>query len=511
MNQRSPHRILSLVLAVIGVHAVLRAQETPDAEPRPPHVVLILADDLGWGDVRALAPDSELPTPNLDRLAREGMTFSDAHSPSAVCTPTRYGLLTGRYAWRGKLQRGVLGGYSPALIEPNRLTIASVLRAQGYRTAAVGKWHLGMGLPLQREDANTGAWTGDPGIDFGGVITDGPTTRGFDTYFGVTGSLDMPPYVFVRNDHFVALPKLTQQHLPFPRFIREGPRSADFVVEAALDDLTSEAVGTIKMAAARQDRLLLYFPLTAPHKPTWPHPRFAGKTELGPYGDLVMQVDATVGRVLDALDETGLAGETLVVVTSDNGSYMRALPSDAEADHVDDASKQAYRVDRHRANGPFRGTKADVWEAGHRVPMLVRWPDQVAANSRCDATVCLTDWMATLAAITGATLPRDAGEDSASLVGLLRGTATARGAPVIHHSAAGMFAIRDGRWKLVLGNGSGGRAQPKGKPFGQPYALFDLQADPSETEDLADRHPDVVRDLTTAFERMRKAGRSVER
>ncbi|MCA9056114.1 MAG: arylsulfatase, partial [Planctomycetaceae bacterium] len=455
---------------------------------------------------------STIPTPYIDRIAAEGMTFLDGHSPSAVCTPTRYGLLTGRYCWRTRLTSGVLGGYSPPLIEPDRDTIADMLSAAGYRTGAVGKWHLGMALPMRMgQDQDDRKWDGDPGVDFAGVISDSPIHHGFDSYFGVCASLDMAPYVFVRDDRFTMTPSQQQAAVKFPHFIRSGPRANDFVIDEVLDRLTREAVQFIEAAATDERPYFLYLPLTAPHKPTQPHERFRGRTELSEYGDFVVQVDWTVGEVLAALDRTGKTGETLLVYTSDNGSYMHRYDDSSRPDHVDDASIQGFRADRHRANGPFRGTKADIWEAGHHVPLLVRWPSEVRPGTKCSEPVCLTDLYATFAEVLNAQLTDSQAEDSLSLLGLLHGSDTSRGAPVVHHSAAGMFAIRDGRWKLILGNGSGGRETPKGRPFEQPYQLFDLESDPGETHDLASMHPEIVKRLTAALEGIRENGRSVDR
>lgn len=476
-----------------------------------PNIVLILADDMGFGDVHALNPKSQISTPNLDRLAADGMAFTDGHSPSAVCTPTRYGLLTGRYAWRTCLKRGVLGGYSPPLIDPDRSTIATMLKANGYHTGAIGKWHLGMSLPMKQPDADASVWQGDPGVDFAGVITDSPIHHGFDYYFGVAASLDMAPYVFVRNDRFTMMPTLQQPAVPFPHFIRAGPRAEDFIVDQVLDRLTKEAVGFIDRAAKGEQPFFLYLPLTAPHKPTQPHERFRGKTKLSEYGDFVVQVDWTVGQVLAAIDEAGVADKTVVVYTSDNGSYMYRYDDRARLDHMDDSSIQGYRADRHRANGPFRGTKADIWEAGHHVPLFVRWPGQVEPGSKCDTTVCLTDYYATFADIVGAKLDDTAAEDSCSLLPMLRGEGINRAAPVIHHSANGMFAIRAGKWKLVLGNGSGGRENPRGKPFAEPYQLFDISTDIGERTDVAAQHPEIVEQLTRICNEIRDNGRSVQR
>jgi arylsulfatase A len=479
-----------LLVAVPGVTAVGAAT---------PNVVIVMADDMGYGDVHALNARSAIPTPNLDRLAAEGMAFTDAHTPSSVCTPTRYGLLTGRYAWRGQLKRGVLVGYDEPLIEPRRATLGSFLQGHGYRTAVVGKWHLGLGFVR-------GASLED--IDYSRGLTDGPHTRGFDFSFVIPASLDFPPYVYIRNGQITRFTAL-QSSQDFPAFLRHGPVGFDLRFEDALDDLLGEAVGFLRTRGGRDEPFLLYFALTAPHKPVLPARRFVGTTALGPYGDFIVQVDWTVGQVLKTLDGLGLAEDTLVLYTSDNGSFMfRHEDPDAD-DHVADPRVQAYHPAHHTPNAQWRGTKADIWEGGHRVPLFVRWPGVVAPGSRSRATVCLTDVFATLAEIVGADLPEDAAEDSISLLPLLRGEGdTYERPPVVHHSVAGMFAIRDGRWKLVAGNGSGGRERPRGEPFGRPYRLYDLEADPSETRDLRDAHPDVARRLEEELEQLRARGRS---
>lgn len=486
----------------------LTATTLASDEPKQPNIVVILADDMGYGDVQALNKNSSIPTPNLNQLAAAGMTFTDAHSPSAVCTPTRYGLLTGRYCWRSRLKRGVLGGYSEPLLEEGRSTVADMLKRQGYTTGAVGKWHLGMALPKTGDKINTAKWDGDPGIDFGGVITNSPVHHGFDSYFGVSASLDMAPYVYVRNDRFTMLPTLQQAAEKFPHFIRKGPRSEDFVVADVLDKLTKEAVSFIDTASAKDAPYFLYMPLTGPHKPAQPHERFRGKTGLKEYGDFVHQVDWTVGKVMAAIQSSKEADNTLVIYTSDNGSYMYRYDEN-QKDHVDDVAVQGYRPEHHQANGPLRGTKADVWEAGHRVPFFVRWPKQIAAGSKCEEAICLTDIYATCAAVASAKLDSIEAEDSASLLAMLEGKDVKRGAPVINHSANGLFAIRDGAWKLVAGNGSGGRQSPKGKPFKKPFQLYNLQNDLAEAKDLASQYPDIVERLAVQLNGIIEAGRSV--
>ncbi|MEO2016045.1 MAG: arylsulfatase [Fuerstiella sp.] len=493
---------------VVSISLPGQSKQAVGQTPRRPNIVLILADDMGSGDVQALNPSSKIATPNLNRLAADGMTFTDGHSPSAVCTPTRYGLLTGRYCWRTRLKRGVLGGYSKPLLETGRSTIANMLKTSGYTTGAVGKWHLGMALPLTADDADTNKWDGDPGIDFSGTITDSPVHHGFDSYFGVTGSLDMAPYVYVRNDRFTMEPSIQQPAVSFPHFVRKGPRAADFVIADVLDKLTSEAVGYIADASKKEAPYFLYMPLTGPHKPAQPHERFRGKTGLKEYGDFVAQVDWTVGQVLKAIDATNEVDNTIVFYTSDNGSYMYRYDDGQKRDHVDDVTVQGFRSENHRANGMFRGTKADVWEAGHRVPFFVRWPGHIKPGTTNKAAVCLTDIYATCAAIVGANVSENEAEDSISLLPMLQGKTADRGAPIINHSIGGMFAIRDGQWKLIAGNGSGGRQAPKGKPFQKPYQLFNLRMDPGEANNVAAEHPEVVIRMTEALEVIRTGDRT---
>ncbi len=470
----------------------------PAAAAAHPNIVFILADDMGYGDVQALNPRSKIPTPHLDKLAGQGMTFTDAHTPSAVCTPTRYGLLTGRYSWRTRLKRGVLNGYGEPLIELGRPTVASFLRQHGYHTGIVGKWHLGLGF----------AKSGDGEFDFSKPISDGPHTRGFDFSYIIPASLDFPPYIYIKNGKNTKYPLLEQAAQPFPEFLRKGERSPDLVMEDCLDDLLAQATGYIQRQAKSDKPFLLYFPLPAPHKPVLPHRRFRGKTELGPYGDFVVQVDWTVGQVLKAIDDAGIRDDTLVIYSSDNGSFMYRR-DDLEADHAKDRTVQAYRSSSHTANHVFRGTKADIWEAGHHVPFFARWPGKIKPDSQSSETICLTDFFATAAEIVGAELPGVAAEDSFSLLPTLLGKARpSPRAPVIHHSSGGMFSIRDGKWKLVAGNGSGGREKPTGTPFEKPYHLFDMTKDISERTNVIDKNPEIAMRLEKSLEGIRSSGRS---
>ena len=491
-------RFPSLIRATIALFAVTAG--LPLAAKQP-NIIFILADDLGYGDVQALNPASKIPTPHLNRLAAEGMTFTDAHSPSAVCTPTRYAALTGRYAWRSRLKSGVLNGYGAPLIETSRPTVASHLKAHGYHTAVIGKWHLGLGF--QKHD--DGSWDWEKPLDHS------PVDVGFDRSLVIPASLDFPPYVYIEGHQITGLPDREQPARKFPAFLRKGELGSNFSIVDCLDQLTAEVASHIGLSTRQDKPFFLYFPLTAPHKPVLPHPRFHESTPLGPYGDFVVQVDWTVGQVLDALDEAGIRDETLVIFTSDNGSFMYRRNDTNQPDHVQDETVQAYHPDNHTANGPYRGTKADIWEAGHRVPFFASWPGVIQPGSRSDRTICHVDLFATAAAASGTALPSpgEAAPDSFDLTPLFHGKEQDfKRAPVVHHSVAGMFAIREGDWKLVLGNGSGGREQPRGRRFTPPWQLFNLKDDPGETRDLIQSEPEIASRLEGEMMRMLADDRS---
>jgi arylsulfatase A len=469
----------------------LGSAQDPSPATTPPNLVVILADDLGWGDPGCYGTDSRVPTPNMDRLAREGLRFTDAHSPSAVCTPTRYGLLTGRYAWRSRLKKGVLGGTSANLIDIERLTIADVLRSAGYRTACVGKWHLGLGPEGQE-------------TDYTRPLRPGPLDHGFDTSLVIPASLDMAPYLWVLDDRPLQPATEKTEKSGHRRqggggFWRAGAIAPDFRFVEVLPRIASRAEELIERYAREEaDRpFFLYLPLPAPHTPWMPSAAFEGATAIGHYGDFVAQVDHVVGRVLAALELTGKAGETIVVVTSDNGSHWP----------LEDVERHG-----HDANGGWRGQKADIHEGGHRVPLLVRGPGVPVGGVR-DELVCLTDLLATAAAVADIDLPADAGEDSFDLSPLLFADSAGEfeRADCIHHSLSGHFAIRRGDWKLIERRGSGGFTAPRvveavdGEPAGELYHLGD---DPGETLNLWLERPEVVAELTALLERRREGGHS---
>ena len=476
---------------LLGAAALALKTGSSAAEPTHtrPNVVYILADDLGWGDMGAYNAHSGIATPNCDAFAKQGMRFTDMHSSSAVCTPSRYSILTGRYCWRSRLKKGVLNGDSPMLIEDGRLTVPALLKQAGYFTAGVGKWHLGLG-----NDAKT---------DFSKPLHPGPIDRGFDYYFGIPASLDMAPYTFFENDHVVEAPTLDDAGSKSPRGVywRAGKRAPHFELPQALPTLTQKAVNVLEEHGRDPKRpFFLYFALPSPHTPWLPLPEYQGKSHAGTYGDYVVEVDAMIGKVLAKLDELGRANDTLVIVTSDNGADWK--PEDIE--HYG-----------HRANATWRGEKADVWEAGHRIPFLVRWPGKVKPTSVSAETGSLTDLMATIAAIVRVDLPQDAAEDSYDLLPAFEGSSHKPiRASIIDHSIDGMFTIREGNWKLELGIGSGGFSAPrKLDPVadGIQGQLYDLETDPREEINLYATRPDIVERLTNLLQQQQRDGRTRRR
>jgi arylsulfatase A len=476
-----------------------------------PNLVFVLCDDLGYGDVSCLNPDGKIKTPHMDRIAREGMIFTDAHSGSSVCSPTRYGVITGRYAWRSRLKSRVLGGLSPRLIEPGRMTVASMLTAEGYHPAAIGKWHLGMDWERKGsgEISELSIETREQvfNVEYGRPVKNGVNSVGFDYYFGISASLDMVPYTYIENDRVTALPT---EDRDFPLFLgreqgrcRKGPTAPGFEVENVLPDLTKKAVDYIRRRAAdaKQGKpFFLYLPFASPHTPIVPTKEWQGKSGLNHYGDFVMQTDWGIGEVLRALDEQGLTQDTLVIFTSDNGCSP-------QADFPTLESKG------HDPSQVFRGHKADIYEGGHRIPFIARWPGKVKAGSKSEQTICLTDFMRTVADILDVNLPDDAAEDSVSILPVLmsKDTAPVREATV-HHSVNGSFSIRQGKWKLEFCPGSGGWSSPRPGQHDTSklplIQLYDLETDIVEERNIQHEYPAVVARLTELMEKYVKEGRS---
>ena len=488
--------VLALLAAVLlGPPAAMRAADTPN-------VVIILADDLGYGDMQANNPErGKIPTPNMNRLAAEGMRFADGHSSSGCCSPSRYTLLTGRYHWRTTLQSGIVGVWRGPLIPADRLTIASLAKAHGYATACIGKWHLGRDWPITSEqqplfagfggksggggqvataitDAHREAWQ----AVFSQRIPGGPTERGFDEYFG-TDVPNWPPYCFIDGDRTVGIPS---ELLPAAKLVKnqaslQGPALPGWQLEGVLPALASRAETFIRTQAEAGRPFLLYLPLTSPHTPLAVNAEWKGEGGLGSdYADLVVETDAVLGRVLAAIEAAGVEGDTFVLFTSDNGCASSIGVKDLEAQG-------------HFPSGPLRDYKTSVYEGGHRVPFVVKWPGVVKAGSVCGQLVQQADIIATLAEILGATLPETAGEDSFSLVPLLRGADRPIRPNAVNTACAGTPSFRVGPWKYVAA------AEPQ---------LYNLDDDLAEATNLAPLHPDRVTAMQAAFEQVIRAGRS---
>ena len=467
------------------------------ANMRSPNIVYILADDMGYGDLSCLNPAAGIHTNCLDQLAAEGMVFTDAHASSAVCTPSRYSILTGRYNWRSTLKEGVYWGYSRHLIESGRMTVASLLKSEGYTTACFGKWHLGMDFATTDGEAAWGDEHGASNVDWDQPIENGPTCFGFDRFHGIAASLDMPPYIYIEDAGFVGRPTTVKAFLTPPR---PGPAQADFDAVDVLPTITARATSFIREMAEGETPFFLYMPLNAPHTPLMPTAAFAGSSGLNAYTDFCLQVDDCVGQVVTALEQSGLADNTLIMFTADNGCSPAAdFPFLNEHGHY-----PSYH---------FRGHKADIYEGGHRIPLIARWPAVIGPGRQSDETVCLADLFATAAAIVGVEPPVDAAEDSVSNLPLLQGVNLHRPLreATVHHSIDGSFAIRQGRWKLEFCPGSGGWSDPKpGQEAADapPIQLYDLHADIGERHNVQHEYPQIADRLQELMTRYVRAGRS---
>jgi arylsulfatase A len=497
--------LLQLSLAICS-HSM--AGETNMSGREHPNIIVILCDDLGVGDVGAFNAESKIPTPRLDELARQGMRLADCHSGSAVCSPTRYGIMCGRYAWRTRLQQGVLGGLSPSLISPNQLTVPKMLKGQGYKTACIGKWHLGMDwqviegksvneLSIEKEDQN---WS----VRYDQPFIGGPLAAGFDEYFGISGSLDMVPYTFLRNDRVEIVPT-TDRSFPMmiggKRQTRRGPAAENFDAEDVLPRLTQESVNFInRHSTGKSDQpFFLYIAFASPHTPIVPSKEWRDKSNINPYADFVMQQDGAVGKILDALNCANLSDNTLVVFTSDNGC----------SPEVDFAQLKKMG---HDPSNTRRGAKSDIFEGGHLVPTIVRWPGRIPANSLSAQTMCLTDLMATLADVADAQLPEHAGPDSFSWLPIFENPDSGPiRSSTVHHSINGSFAIRSGPYKLIFCGDSGGWSQPQPDSKKDPESdmqLYNLESDPGESHNLFSSELDKAKKLSKEMESLIENGRS---
>lgn len=486
-----------------------------------PNIIVFLVDDMGYGDPQSYVSSSKIPTPNIDQLASKGLRFTDAHSPSSVCSPTRYAILTGRYAWRTNLKKGVLGPYNQPLIEAGRLTLPTMLKELGYSTALIGKWHLGMQWATKDKSELPKIWDrnfDNSIIDHTKPITAGPLTAGFEYYFGVDVP-NFPPYIFIENDKMLGEPILPK---PNNMYGNSGLMLPGWKLENILPTFTQKAVDYIDdYAKNKKDKpFYLHFTTTSPHTPIVPAKAFIGKSDAGPYGDLVNQTDFTLGEIMKALERNNLNNNTIIIFTSDNGS-----PARAGDPHVHGADFQppgsVITKFNHNPNAPWRGMKTDIHEGGHRVPFIVSWPGNFPADKTSNELICAVDIMATIASIVDYALPANSAEDSYDLsslfmgkeVGIDAGKEALREATV-HHSVNGSFAIRQGKWKMIPQKGNGGwsNAQSVRNAVNEPDGqLYDMESDPAETNNLWDQYPNIVKNLMELLKKYQFEGRSVER
>lgn len=481
---------LTIVLALLSLSASLSA-----AAPDRPNVIVILADDMGLDSVSAMNEQMGMETPAIDQLMREGMTFTDAHSTSGVCSPTRYSVLTGRYNWRSRLKRGIVGKWERPLIQDQRLTLPEMFREHGYDTACIGKWHLGWHWP--KKGGGTTEKVAE--IDFTAAVKGGPCDNGFDHYFG-DDVPNWPPYVWRENDRLLDEMTTTMKKGAMVG-VSEGPSVADWDFHAVLAEYTKRWSGYIRERADQSRPFFLYVPMPSPHTPIAPHEEFQGKSNVSDYADFLIQTDSAIGEIMRALKETKQVENTVVIFTCDNGTSDKAKFAELDAAGV-------------HLNVNWRGWKADAYEGGHRVPFTVRWPGQIEPGSQSEQTITVADIMATCAGVIGHELPANAAEDSVSLLPTLRGEEQSEPLHelVVHHSSSGFFAVRKGKWKLLLCRGSGGWSPPREavaiKQNLPPVQLYNMYEDPKETTNLQAEHPEIVGQLTKELRQTIERGRS---
>ncbi len=490
------------------IATLLLATLPAGAQNRLPNIVIILADDLGYGDLSIYNANSKIATPHLDRLAREGVRLTDAHSPSSVCTPTRYGILTGRYPWRSRLKSGVLAPFDAPLIEPDRLTLPAMLRQKGYATAAIGKWHLGWDWPTP--DGRKAGVTADglSNVDYARPLANGPLTRGFDYYFGVDLP-NFPPYVFIENDRALGIPT---ERIPSdnPAINRKGPMMRDWDPEKILPRIADRAVSYVTSRAGNPQPFFLYFPLTSPHYPVVPTAGFRGKSGADAYGDFVEQTDAVVGALVEALKSNGFEQNTLVIFTSDNGPEVASEVRIGAYDRI-------LRF-QHSSMERWRGVKRDSFEGGHRVPFIARWPGRIPAGRVATNLFGHVDLMATIARLVDYQLPENAAPDSFDQTATLMGRQPSPlvRQSLVYHQSNGHLAIRLGDWVLIDSNTCGdGNREPEwfrerrgAAKCATPGALFNLRTDPGQSRNLVNTYPRKVRELKALLDQLRQAERT---
>ncbi|MBD8488733.1 arylsulfatase [Echinicola sp. CAU 1574] len=476
-----------LIFALFLLTMTLMTSCNRKEDNKPPNIVLILADDLGYGDVGTYNDQAKVNTPYIDQLAKDGMWFTDAHTPSSVCTPTRYGILTGRYSWRTRLKKSVLWPWEAPLIEEHRETLPDMLKSVGYQTAAIGKWHLGWNWSthdtVPAED-NNGAE-----VNYNEPIKGGPLAAGFDYYFG-DDVPNFPPYTFIENEKVVEMPSVSK---PDDMFGHKGVMAPGWTLENVMPTITQKSVEYIESAAKTDKPFFLYFALTAPHTPIAPTAKFKGSSQAGAYGDFVQEVDWTVGQVMDALKRNGLDENTIVIFTSDNGSPAR------NGENYSGPVSSVIKDYGHYANGSWRGYKGDAWEGGHRVPFIVKWPTHIEAGTSAKGLVSSLDIMATVRDIVGIEKKENSSPDGQSMLPTLKDANEPARNFLVHHSHQGVFAIRKGDWKLIQSQKSGGFSDglnKEGYGIETPGQLYNMKDDPAESNNLYAAHPEIVDELS---------------
>lgn len=481
--------------------------QTKPADNTRPNIIYILADDLGIGDLSIYNENGKIKTPNLDKMGAEGMKFTDAHTSSSVCTPTRYGILTGRYNWRTPLKEFVTWGNSPMLIKDNRLTVADMLQKNGYKTANIGKWHLGLNWNIKDGGQEFKYFSGRKDrydfklLDYSKPLKKGVLDLGFDYSYLITASLNMPPYVYIENDKVVKQPsdisERKRPEYPYAHWIK-GDISDDFDHEQVMPVLVDKTISFVKENAGGDQPFFVYLPLPAPHNPILPLEKWKGKSGINPYADFVIMIDDLMGNIFDAIKENGIEENTLVIFTSDNGC-------------AGTANFSVLKAAGHYPSYIYSGAKGSYLEGGHRVPFLVKWPNKIEPNSVCDQTVCTTDFMATCADLVNYQLKSNEGEDSYSMMPLLTQGKEYQREATIHHSKTGIFAIRKGVWKLIVSPNSGVTAagNPESPKKELPEnILYNLKTDIGEKENVAEMFPEKVKELKQLLIKQINEGRS---
>jgi arylsulfatase A len=473
-----------------------------------PNIIYILADDLGYGDISSFNPESKISTPNIDAIAAAGMSFTNAHASASVCTPSRYAIMTGQYNWRSRLKRGVLWTYDWPLIDKNRLTVGQFLKNNGYHTAIVGKWHLGWSWPIKagqtvdtahysfRSDKQT--LEREAKLDFSKPLQGGPLAAGFEYQYGIDIP-SLPPFCYIDNGRIVGNINTQLVTTPHPHLVQAGWDS-----KLIMPTLMDKAMAYVRNEGHQKQPFFLYLALTVPHYPIAPTDEFKGKSKMGAYGDVVQEMDSYIGKLMQLLKDMKIDKNTLVIFTSDNGSVMDSGEGTAYG--------SGYHLYNHLSNYKFKGIKGDIWDGGHRIPFIARWPGIIPKGQNCTQAISLTDLFATCAGILNKPLPDSAADDSYNILPLLKGEQLNKPVrqSIIFHSSLGFFAIEKGKWKYIECNGSGGNLKnvyiKNDTKFDTPGQLYDMENDPEEKQNLYTQYPEVVEELSKLLNEQKKAG-----